>query len=175
MKHARIPLTLDDLRLVGHWAADCAERALPAFETASPADTRPREAIEGSRVFARGGQRTLHLRNLALAALAAARETSGRPAVSAAAQAAGYAASLAYTKALAAPHHAKHLLGPVVYTALAREHATADPSAADAELLHSVAHASPAVRDIITRWPAQKPGRSRLSRLYHSLDYALRT
>ena len=67
-------LTQEDLRLVGLWAADCAERVLPLFEAKAPSDTRPREAIEGIRAFARGGKRTARLRSLAWEALAAARE-----------------------------------------------------------------------------------------------------
>ena len=67
-------LSEEDLRLVGLWAADCAERVLPLFEAKAPTDTRPREAIEGIRAFARGGKRTARLRSLALAALAAAVE-----------------------------------------------------------------------------------------------------
>jgi hypothetical protein len=49
-------LTEEDLRLVGLWASDCAERVLPLFEAKAPSDTRPREAIEGIRAFARGGE-----------------------------------------------------------------------------------------------------------------------
>jgi hypothetical protein len=48
-------LSEEDRRLVGLWAADCAERALPLFEVKAPSDTRPREAIEGIQAFARGG------------------------------------------------------------------------------------------------------------------------
>ena len=36
------------------FAADCAERVLPIFEKKHPDDTRPREAIEAARQFARG-------------------------------------------------------------------------------------------------------------------------
>src|SRR4051794_41025964 len=55
----RMTLSEDDRRLVGFWAADCAERALPLFEEKAPADTRPREANKGIRAFSRGesGQR----------------------------------------------------------------------------------------------------------------------
>lgn len=70
----RISLSLDDRRLLGNWTADCAERVLALFEAKAPADTRPREAIEGIRIFACGGKRTVQLRTCALAALAAARE-----------------------------------------------------------------------------------------------------
>lgn len=74
MKSTPIELSLDDRRLLGAWAADCAERVLELYEAKVPADTRPREAIEGIRVFARGGKRTVQLRSQALAALAAARD-----------------------------------------------------------------------------------------------------
>src|SRR5690348_14311976 len=113
-------LTENDRRVVGFWAADCAERVLPLFEAKAPSDPRPREAIDGIRVFARGGKRTAQLRSLALAALAAAREV-GDPAATAAARAAGIAASSAYIHALANPDQAKHALGPAVYAARARE------------------------------------------------------
>src|SRR5215813_7653936 len=78
-------LSEEDRRFVGLWAADCAERVLPLFEAKAPSDTRPREAIEGIRAFARGGKRTAQLRSLAWAAHAAAREV-GDPVATAAAR-----------------------------------------------------------------------------------------
>jgi hypothetical protein len=47
----------EDRRFLAFWAADCAERALPFFEAKAPTDTRPRQAIEELRAFARGGKR----------------------------------------------------------------------------------------------------------------------
>jgi hypothetical protein len=91
MKAGQMTLSMEDRRLVGRWAADCAERVLPLFEAEAPSDTCPREAIEGIRVFASGGKRTAQLRSLALAAYAAARE-SGDPVAAAAARSAGAAA-----------------------------------------------------------------------------------
>lgn len=35
------------------WAADCAERVLPTFETQHPDDDRPRKAIEAARAAGR--------------------------------------------------------------------------------------------------------------------------
>ncbi len=67
-------LSLESLRSLGSWAADCAERALPIYEKHADSDSRPRAAIEGIRVFAAGGKRTAQLRSLALAAHSAARE-----------------------------------------------------------------------------------------------------
>ena len=167
-------LTQEDLRLVGLWAADCAERVLALFEAKAPSDTRPREAIEGIRAFARGGRRTARLRSLALAALAAAREV-GDPAATAAARAAGLAAASAYMHALATLDQAKHALGPAVYGARAREFAAADdPSVGDGEIRWAIEHASPAVHEVVRRFPARSPGRSRLDALYYQLDAGLR-
>lgn len=168
-------LTVDDLRAVGAWAADCAESALPLFESKAPADARPREAIEGIREFARGGKRTARLRSLALAALAAAREVSD-PAGTAAARAAGMAASSAYMHPLATLDQAKHALGPAVYAARARELAAGTGSAAgDEEIRWALEHASPAVREVVRRYPARELGRTRLDALYYQLDSALRS
>ena len=47
-------LSESDRRLVAAWAADCAERVLHLFEHESPADARPRDAIERTRAYARG-------------------------------------------------------------------------------------------------------------------------
>ncbi|HEY4281650.1 MAG TPA: hypothetical protein VGM62_01210 [Chthoniobacterales bacterium] len=167
-------LTLEDLRSVGLWAADCAERVLPMFETKVLSDPRPREAIEGIREFARGGKRTARLRSLALAALAAAREV-GDAAASVAARAAGLAAATAYTKALPNPHHAKHVLGPAAYAAQARDlAATDDTNAGDKEIRWAIEHASPVVRTVAQKWPARGPGRGRLNALLYQLDAGLR-
>jgi hypothetical protein len=164
----------EDRRLAGRWTADCAERVLSLFETKAPTDPRPREAIEGARTFARGGRRTAKLRSLALAAYAAARDV-GDPAAAAAARAAGLAASTAYTHALATPDQAKHVLGPAVFAARARELAADDdPDIGDEEIRWAIEHALPEVREVAGRWPARGPGRSRLDALYYELDAGLR-
>ena len=76
-------LSLESLRAVGSWAADCAEGALSVYEAQADSDSRPRAALEGIRVFAGGGKRTARLRTLALSAHSAARE-AGHPAAYAA-------------------------------------------------------------------------------------------
>lgn len=167
-------LNHEDRRRAGQWAAICAGRVLSIFEAKAPKDLRPRAAIEGAWAFARGGRRTAKLRTLALAAHAAAREVDD-PAAAAAARAAGIAASTAYTHALANPDQAKHMLGPAVYAARARELAADDdPNVGDAEIQWAVQHAAPEVREVVGRWPARGPGRSRLETLYYQLDAGLR-
>lgn len=170
-----ITLTEEDLRQIGLWAADCAERVLPLFEAKAPADARPREAVEGIRAFGHGGKRTAHLRSLALAALAAAREVADQ-AAAAAARAAGLAASSAFMHAKYSPQQEKHALGPAAYAARTRELAAADdPGAGDDEIGWAIEHASQAVREVVRRLPARAPGRGRLDALMHQLDAGLRS
>ena len=47
-------LTDEDHRLLSTWAALCAEHVLHLFEQVQPNDTRPRDAIEAARAWARG-------------------------------------------------------------------------------------------------------------------------
>ena len=88
-----IALTQDDLRAVGSWALDRVALALVVFEAHAPSDSRPRDAVEGLKVFTNGGTRTARLRALGWAAWAA-REV-GDPAAAAAARAASLAAAIA--------------------------------------------------------------------------------
>jgi hypothetical protein len=174
LKPDGIMLSEEDRRLVAHWAADCAERVLPLFEAKAPSDTRPRDAIKGARAFALDGKRTAHLRSLAWAALAAAREV-GDPVAAAAARAATAAAATPYTHALATPHQSKHVLGPAVYQAQARELAAGnDPSIGDEEIRWAIERASPTVRAVVRRFPVRSPGRTRLATLFCQLDVGLR-
>jgi hypothetical protein len=135
------PLSLESLRAVGSWAADCAERALSVYEAQADSDSRPRAALEGIRVFAGGGKRTARLRTLALSAHSAARE-SDNPAATAAARAAGHAAASAYTHPLADVHQTKHIVGPAAYAALALEldHG-GDPNIGEGEVHWAIEHA----------------------------------
>ncbi len=168
-------LTLESLRALGSWAADCAERALPVFERHAASDSRPRAAIEGIRVFAGGGKRTAQLRTLALSAFSAARE-SDDPAAEAAARAAGLAASSAYTHPLADADQTRHILGPAAYTALALEldHA-GDPNSGEGEVRWAIEHVTAEVREVLLHMPARQAGNSRLDRLMHELDAGIRS
>jgi hypothetical protein len=82
-------LNNEDLRHIALWAADCAERALPVFETKAPNATRPREAITAIRALARSRTRTAKLRKVACAASAAAREVGDPDTAAARCRAAG--------------------------------------------------------------------------------------
>jgi hypothetical protein len=166
-------LSLESLRALGNWTADCAERALSIYERHADSDSRPRAAIEGIRVFAAGGKRTAQLRSLALSAHAAARE-AGDP-TAAAARAAGVAAASAYTHPLADVHQTKHILGAAAYAALALEldHA-GDPNTRDGEVRWAIEHVTSEVREVLLQMPARQPGTSRLDRILYELDKGIR-
>ena len=167
-------LSMESLRAIGGWAADCAERALSVYETRAPSDARPRAAIEGIRVFAAGGKRAARLRSLALSAFSAARE-AGDPAAAAAARAAGLAASSAYTHPLADVHQTVHIVGPAAYAALALEldHG-GDPGIGDAEVRWAIVHVPSAVRAVLLQMPARQAGKSRLDAILYALDAGIR-
>ena len=166
---------MESLRALGNWAADCAERALSIYEVHADSDTRPRVAIEGIRVFANGEKRTARLRSLALSAFSAARETND-PAASAAARAAGLAASSAYTHPLADVQQTKHIVGPAAYAAWALElNQDGDHSVGDNEIIWSIEHAPQEVCEILLQMPAREPGKSRLDNLMYKLDAGIRS
>src|SRR5258706_15415912 len=98
-------LTDPDHHLLAWWAAACAEHVLHFFESAKPADPRPRHAIEQARAWARGEIKMSQSRDAAGHAQAAARELRG--AARHAAFAAGQAAAVA--------HVAAHELGAAAY------------------------------------------------------------
>lgn len=168
-------LTLESLRAIGGWTADCAERALPVYERHVASDQRPRAAIEGIREFAAGGRRTARLRTLALQAHAAAREV-GDPAAAAAARAAGSAAASAYTHPLADVHQTKHVVGAAAYAALALElDCGGDPGVGDGEIRRATESAPAETREVLLHMPARQPGNSRLETLLYQMDAGIRS
>jgi hypothetical protein len=93
-------LTDDQHHLLALWAATCAEHVLHLFESAKPADSRPRHAIEQARAWTRGEITMSETRAAAGHAMAAARDLSG--AARHAAYAAGQAAAVAHELGAAA-------------------------------------------------------------------------
>jgi hypothetical protein len=165
-----IPLSLDELRQLSLWSADCAGWALPLYEAVSPGDRRPREAIEITREFGAGGNRTKAIRTAAWGALKAAGEVDD-PAAEAAARAAVAAAGSAYLHPLAAATQVKHIVGAAQYAAYAHELAGRDP---EAVVRWAIERVPPVVRDVLRRYPDGTPGRSRLGELHRQLETALR-
>ena len=96
-------------RALAVWAAECAERVLPFFESERPNDRRPREAIEACRGWASTGIFSMReVREIVLSAHAAARKTAEDSAARFAARSAGHALATAHvsTHSIAAASYA---------------------------------------------------------------------
>jgi hypothetical protein len=113
-----------DHKTLATWALDCAERALPYFESKYPEDGRPRVAIETGRAWVTTGKfKMAVIRRAALDSHSAARDVKDDDAAGSAARAAG--------QAVAAAHVSTHALAAAVYAATAIRDATS-PANADA-------------------------------------------
>jgi hypothetical protein len=169
-----IVLSMQDLREVTGYAAVSAQEALEIFESAHPADPRPRDAIDAARKFARGGERGKTLRDTAWAALKAARDAD-TAAAGDAARAAMCAASAAYLHPLAKAHQVKHILGAAAHAARAAELiAGGDWDVGADHIERARRRATPVVVDVLSRYPAAPPGGGRVGELLRDLDGALR-
>ncbi|MDF2697248.1 MAG: hypothetical protein K0S65_5631 [Labilithrix sp.] len=169
-----IAMSMQDLREVASYAAASAQEALEIFERAHPADSRPRDAINAAWTFARGGERGKTLRDTGWAAHKAARDAN-TAAAGDAARAAMCAASAAYLHPLADGHQVKHILGAAAHAARAAELIAGDDRDVGAERIEqSRRRATPAVADVLKRYPAAPPGGGRVGELLRDLDEALR-
>lgn len=167
-------LSLESLRILGRWAAECSERALSIYEELNKGDTRPRDALNGIRVFANGGKRNTNLRVLALDAYRASLETKDL-AASAAAQSASLAAATAYTHPLVDVQQTKHIVGPAAYAALAIEiKKNNDPQYGNAEVCWAIDRVQKEICEILLNMPGRAEGKSRLEKLMYDLDIGLR-
>ncbi|MBN9318818.1 MAG: hypothetical protein BGN86_16405 [Caulobacterales bacterium 68-7] len=119
-------LSEDDRRLVAGWAAACAERVLPLFESERPDDGRPRAAIDRARAYSEGRLDTATEIRRRFADGGAARGLTSR-AAAAAASAAGQASAVC--------HMGAHALGAAAYAVKAVSLASPDtPGAAAGEM-----------------------------------------
>lgn len=169
----RVDLSLGDLRSVADFALQTAQDVLEIFERAHPEDRRPREAIEAARAFALGAKRGKILRDTALAALRAANEVESDAAAQAA-RAAMLAASAAYLHPLAKATQVKHILGAPAHAARALELESGDHQAGTDYLKRCVDRISPAVVDVLLRYPPAPSGGGRVGELLRLLDSELR-
>ncbi|PJJ70696.1 hypothetical protein CLV46_0218 [Diaminobutyricimonas aerilata] len=167
-------LTMDELRVVARYAAECAQEVLPVFERTHPADARPRAALDAAWLFAEGARRTMLQRTASLDAHRAAKDAATESA-RLAARAAGDAAAAAYLHPIAKAHQVGHILRAAACAALIAElEADGDEAVGDAAVERYRQRATPELVDVLTRYPAAPSDRSRLGRLMSALDAALR-
>jgi hypothetical protein len=167
-------LAMDELRVVARYVVQHAEDVRPVFENAVPGDPRPRAAIEASWAFINGARRTKWQRVASLDAHRAARTAPSEEA-RLAARSAGDAASAAYLHPIARAGQVGHILRAAASAARIGELAAGDdPVAGNALLERSLHRATPALIDVLRRYPPAIGGRSRVARLMSALDQALR-
>lgn len=166
------------LRPIALWAAKYAQEALAVFESRHPSDARPRKAVEAGREFGKGKKRDKNLRMLAFAAVKSKKDVDDPSKHGV--QAAILTAAVAYTHTdlqagLQGVRQARHILGPVVYAALAVETAAKDTAIGDALLQRAIQDAPPEVGQILAHMPPQPQKAARVDTLFSALDSALRT
>ena len=143
----RSPQTLPEAerRLVAGWAADCAERVLPVFETEAPGDERPRALIARARAYARGELS---------AAEGIRRRLEGGVGVGEVRAAAAMAAARSAGQAAGVCHMGAHGLGAAAYGVHAVMLAQPDrPQAAEDEIRWQLDHMSPELRRALRALP----------------------
>lgn len=165
------------LRAAALWAADYAEQALPVFESRFPYDARPREAIGAGRAYGLGKQRDRTLRVRALAAFRIGKDVDEPSKY--VTKAAASVAAIAYThtdlhSGEQGVRQARHVLGPVVYAALALEMVSDWPDFGDSIIHSAIASAPPETRTIVRNMPPQPSKKGRIDVLFASLDVGLR-
>lgn len=163
------------LRAVALWAVESVEKVLPLFENQHPNETRPREAVAATEEFGQGKKRDKNLRIVAMACFKIVKDIDDEPSKYVA-QAASLVAAIAYTHTdlqagIQGVRQARHILGPVVYAALAIETSGADSNAL---ISQAIDRAPSAVRYILSDMPHQPEGAGRLDELFSALDSTLR-
>jgi hypothetical protein len=167
-------LRIDELRVVARFAVEAAHEVLQLFETAHPEDPRPRDAVRAAWAFVDGADRTRLQRITALEAHRAAKEATSEAAEHAA-HAAGDAAAAAYLHPLARPTQVGHILRATAHAARAAELAAGgDASVGDHSIDRARRRATPALVDVLQRYPRAPAGRNRVAHLMETLDTVLR-
>ncbi|SKC40501.1 putative immunity protein [Plantibacter cousiniae (nom. nud.)] len=172
MGNGDFDLTMDELRAVVLFAADCAQGLLPDFEAVAPNDTRPRDAIDAARLFAGGAPRSNRQRTAAFASHRAAKGVSEETA-QLAALACGDAAAAAYLHPIAKASQVGHILRPAACAARVAE---LKAGGTDSDGVRGLAdRATPPLPEILRRYPSAPSGSSRVAQLMSELDSAIRS
>lgn len=168
-------LSMDELRVVARYAVESAQEVLPLFEKSHPDDRRPRAAVEAAWTFVDGATRTKLQRIAALDAHRAAKDASTEAAKHAA-HAAGDAAAAAYLHPLAKATQVGHILRAAAHAARAAELAAdGDPRVGNQRIEQACQRATPALVDVLTRYPVALTSKSRVAQLMKTLDTSLRS
>lgn len=159
------------LQPVSVWAAHYVDRVLPIFESIYPNESLPRQAVEAAREFGRGKKRDNDLRTISLSTFKLGKTANGAPKY--VTRAASAAAAVAYTHTdlvtgIQGIRQARHILGPVVYAALALGEGGGNI------IDEAIADAPSEVRLILQHMPPQPSSNKYEDMLFARLDAGLR-
>jgi len=162
-------LKISDLQNAVEWSIGYVERSLSIYEKYESHDSRAKEAILGAIEFSENGKRTNNLRKLAMSAYRASKETEMIQA-SFAANAASLIAALAYTHPFRDPKQARHILGPIVYSAMSIEIDNNDETFGNDIIEKSIKNANANLVSLINEYPRQEKRGKRVDELFYYLD-----
>ena len=150
-------------------------------------DSRPQDALDAARAFARGGQRGKQLRVTGWAALRAAREVPAEASNNAARAVMSAAACLPADQTgqrradqvfrlhpCRTPDQVKRILVAAAYAARAVELAASDDRVECRVFEQFYRRAAPELVNVLSRYPAPPPGGGRVGELVRTLDSRLR-
>lgn len=166
-----------DLQAVVAFAADCARPALRIFRELYPSDLRLESAVLAAEAFAAGTPRSKQLRDAAWTALRVAKVegAKGQEAAAEAALSAMMAAGSAFLHPIYQPDQVKHILGAAAHCAAAFElNAGRNPIVGEEWVARAKNIATPALADVLCRFPAAPSGGRRVGELIRMLDRELR-
>lgn len=166
-------IKISTLQLLAGWSVGYAEKTITIYEQLFPQDHRPRKAIEGAVDFSRTGKRTNALRKLSMDAYRASNEAKNK-AASFAANAASLTAATAFTHPFRDVRQAKHILGPVVFSALATETNLNEQAQGDRLIKEAVCNVHDEIVFLLSHYPEQSIGKNRMGELFYQLDQSMR-
>ena len=167
-------INIYDLQKTVTWAMEFVTRAQETYESRIFDDQRPRKAIEGAIDFSNSGKRTNVLRKLALDAYRASIETKDIVA-SYAAKASSLIAAVAFTHPYRDIRQAEHLLGPIVYCALAEEIMLGNEGIGDKIVERAIVTVSKEIALLLIQYPKHERMNTRIEKLYYKLENGIRS
>ena len=165
------------LRPATFWGIAFVAEVLPIFEVNYPEDSRPRRSLEVATKYVQGEKRGQELRRVSLAVFKIGKEVD-EPAKYVT-KAASALSSVPYTHTdlrigEQGWRQARHVLGPIVYSAYALELSKTSKVVSDDMIDRAIKEAPAEVHTIIKNFPPQPSKTTRLDILFKKLDEGLR-